>query len=99
MDEDAVKEKAERLKEMVERFRRLKFKIDQKIKLLAEGEIQEMFQEHQVLDDDGVDLGKKVEFEAMFHYLKSKNDDRRLTPLDASIDDKINSLITNVPMD
>ena len=54
-----------------------------------------MFEEHKLLEG-GVEVGKNIDYETLFHYLKGRQEERRMTPADASNDDLIHEMISNI---
>jgi hypothetical protein len=68
----------------------LKYRLETRYKNVSLDEL--LFPEHQQLGK-GVNFEAETEYEELLGYLRKKNDDRRLTSLDQSKDNKINKSI------
>lgn len=72
--------------------------MDQKVKSITHENIEEAFEEHKMFDDN-ISFEKNVDYESLFHYLKVRQEERRMTPADALNDDKIHGMISNITIE
>ena len=85
----------ENLKKVIEKFRRLKFRMEKRHKNQAANELA--FPEHFALGETK-NIEEDAEYEELLDYLRKKMEERRLKAMDQVDDNKINELIEDEPI-
>jgi hypothetical protein len=77
------------LKETIEKFRRIKYRLENKFKNDTNEEF--IFNEHIKLGDDFT--GDDVEYEQLLLYLRKRSEERRLTSISQANDNRVHSYL------